>query len=392
MGEEKVPVTIKCAIEQGDVKELYLLFSNDNGNNWYEVEMEPSPESYSVEIPNVNAGTRILYCFRAIDNQGQEFIEDNQGQYYTQTAKKKLLIKNKNKKKSLRKTKKGQKAFTLQNSGGDVASKKKNKKKKQILISPKIEKFGKSKAKITNPEVEISKDLKIKEPQIKRNRIQPPVVVSGQERKTKQEIKKPKVKRKLKKIKKQEESEKSQKTKAQSSLPPEFHRSSPPKFQEEDQEKLFDTVNKVGENKKEKLDSDDFKPIGKDKELEQKKEKTQKFQEEKSKSPSEREKKSNNLGWFEKKKKNAYVEDKSDLNQPIVPKNPYSPDTGNVNEMAQPIKSFSQIIRFKPTSSPGSASKNHKGSVSNKIIKQCPKCQANLSQDWSICAICGEKI
>src|SRR6056297_228031 len=83
---EKVPVKIQCAIDGGQVRDIFLIFSNDNGNNWYEVEMTQGPQGYEVVIPNVNIGTRILYCFKAISNDGQEIIEDNRGQYYTQTA------------------------------------------------------------------------------------------------------------------------------------------------------------------------------------------------------------------------------------------------------------------------------------------------------------------
>lgn len=78
-------ITIECGVE-GDIKILFLLFSLDKGQTWYQVEMMKSEGIYSVKIPNVSLGTKILYIFKAISNSNEEFIDNNSGQFYSQTA------------------------------------------------------------------------------------------------------------------------------------------------------------------------------------------------------------------------------------------------------------------------------------------------------------------
>ena len=81
----KVSVEIKCSIE-GNLSKLILIFSLDKGNTWYSVNMEKKESIYIVTLPDISQGTIILYSFKAIGYDGDEFIEDNNGMYYSQIA------------------------------------------------------------------------------------------------------------------------------------------------------------------------------------------------------------------------------------------------------------------------------------------------------------------
>ena len=81
----KVSVEIKCSIE-GDLSKLILIFSLDKGNTWYSVNMEKRDSIYIVTLPDISRGIIILYSFKAIGHDGDEFIEDNNGMYYSQIA------------------------------------------------------------------------------------------------------------------------------------------------------------------------------------------------------------------------------------------------------------------------------------------------------------------
>jgi len=81
----KVSVEIKCSIE-GDLSSLILIFSLDKGNTWYSVDMVKRDLIYIVTLPDISKGTIILYSFKAVGYDGEEFIEDNNGMYYSQIA------------------------------------------------------------------------------------------------------------------------------------------------------------------------------------------------------------------------------------------------------------------------------------------------------------------
>jgi len=81
----KVSVEIKCSIE-GDLSNLILIFSLDKGNTWYSVNMVKIDLIYTVTLPDISQGTIILYSFKAVGHDGEEFIEDNNVMYYSQIA------------------------------------------------------------------------------------------------------------------------------------------------------------------------------------------------------------------------------------------------------------------------------------------------------------------
>ncbi len=81
----KVSVEIKCSIE-GDLSKLILIFSLDKGNTWYSVDMVKRDLIYTVTLPDISHGIIILYSFKAVGHDGEEFIEDNNGMYYSQIA------------------------------------------------------------------------------------------------------------------------------------------------------------------------------------------------------------------------------------------------------------------------------------------------------------------
>ena len=81
----KVAIEINCAIE-GDLLELFLVFSVDEGKSWYQAPMSKTPNTYSISIPNIDVGAKILYLFKAIGPNGEEFVENNNGQFFSQIA------------------------------------------------------------------------------------------------------------------------------------------------------------------------------------------------------------------------------------------------------------------------------------------------------------------
>jgi hypothetical protein len=82
---QRVTMDIKCSIE-GELQKVLLIFSSDNGKQWYEIEMLKQGPIYSISIPSLVVGTRILYVFKGMGKNGEEFMEDNQGHFYSQIA------------------------------------------------------------------------------------------------------------------------------------------------------------------------------------------------------------------------------------------------------------------------------------------------------------------
>lgn len=89
---DHVPMEIKCNID-GDLQQIILVFSNDNGKSWYEIEMQKYGNIYSLTIPSVKIGSKVLYVFKGFGPNGEEFMEDNQGQFYSQIAKGPEILK-----------------------------------------------------------------------------------------------------------------------------------------------------------------------------------------------------------------------------------------------------------------------------------------------------------
>lgn len=89
--DSKISVEIKCNIE-GDLSNLFLIFSTDNAHSWYSVKMKNLGKLYSITLPNVPFGNKILYLFKIISFDGKEYIEDNDGKYYFEIAGQKEVI------------------------------------------------------------------------------------------------------------------------------------------------------------------------------------------------------------------------------------------------------------------------------------------------------------
>ncbi|UYP46337.1 hypothetical protein NEF87_002622 [Candidatus Lokiarchaeum ossiferum] len=89
--DSKISVEIKCNIE-GDLSNLFLIFSTDNAHSWYSVKMNNLGHSYSITLPNVPFGNKILYLFKIVGSDGKEYIDDNNGQYYFEIAGQKEVL------------------------------------------------------------------------------------------------------------------------------------------------------------------------------------------------------------------------------------------------------------------------------------------------------------
>ncbi len=362
--EEKVPVKIQAAIEQGQVRELYLLFSTDGGTNWFEVQMEPAENGYSVEIPNVNVGTQIMYCFKALDNHDNEIIEDNEGEYYTEiaTAPKPPVKKIGEQHPSSKKPQLGvpQAPFPKTKSAeNESVIRGPSKPEVPTFEKPKFEKPKLDVPNFRAPKIDIPLGTQqkidvppISSPQNKESKKGPAEEKPFGEEKEPPKIQPPRLKKPKihppKVVKHGKISDASQAPDTSSDgakMPPEFQQADSGVFDESQKSK-----------RPAPMDSGDS-------------EKT--------------------LRAIAPPIEEIFKEDNPELPQPIVASNPFSLDAGNVTGISQPMQSFSQIIRFKPAAKPESG--QGKGKIAGKMVRQCTKCQAILAKKWKICAVCGEK-
>ncbi|HMF33374.1 MAG TPA: hypothetical protein VKK79_18255 [Candidatus Lokiarchaeia archaeon] len=62
--------------------EANLIYTPDQGNNWYRLPMVREEDFFAADIPPMERKTIIAYFLEAIDVNGKKYIEDNGGQYY----------------------------------------------------------------------------------------------------------------------------------------------------------------------------------------------------------------------------------------------------------------------------------------------------------------------
>jgi hypothetical protein len=84
--------TIECTIN-GDFIGVILIFSSDNGFTWSELDMNRgNPNSpYIAILPAIPSDTKILFYFKGITTNGDEIIENNQGQFYSRIIKDSIM-------------------------------------------------------------------------------------------------------------------------------------------------------------------------------------------------------------------------------------------------------------------------------------------------------------
>lgn len=83
--ENNINVEIKCEFE-ANIQNIFLIFQIENDDSWYLVKMEAEINYFVVNIPNIKPFTKIKYFFKLIDKDNQEFIEDNNGNFYLEIA------------------------------------------------------------------------------------------------------------------------------------------------------------------------------------------------------------------------------------------------------------------------------------------------------------------
>jgi hypothetical protein len=82
----KKNIKIVVKITEGDFTEainiVKLIFSANQGQNWYQIKMEMKMDYYIAEIAEVPIGSVIMYYIEVILENGETFIENNDGKYF----------------------------------------------------------------------------------------------------------------------------------------------------------------------------------------------------------------------------------------------------------------------------------------------------------------------
>jgi hypothetical protein len=324
---QKVPVEIQCDIDD-QLAGLYLIFSIDNGNSWFEVTMEQQGTLYSISIPNVPAGVKVLYLFKAIGLGGEEFVENNGGQYFSKIA--------------------GQveaTGYSVSSSNSayldsDMVDSAEN----RIEQPTPSENFSNS---LPTPKVNSNIPSSESIP-IPSNTQGSGAIADPQDQSATAMVSFPDNK---------SSSEYDENQKSTESLPPEFYDKLNP-FQDPQPA----TNNNQGQvpYQEQNLSSDSTQMVTSNAKL------PISTQEEKKPKPN------------------------SDFSRPIIPYNPFPVDYGELQNSADGIQSFSQIISAKLTTPP-SKKRSFIKRPNMLNSKVCTTCKANINLKWKICAICGSK-
>ncbi|MHA1341119.1 MAG: hypothetical protein ACTSRZ_14100 [Promethearchaeota archaeon] len=92
--EELKTVRIIAQIAEEDVKikSMTIYFSGDNGISWFQMPMVKKNDYFVAEILNVPLDSIIIYYLRGVDENGEEFIEDNDGEFYYYNVRENLAL------------------------------------------------------------------------------------------------------------------------------------------------------------------------------------------------------------------------------------------------------------------------------------------------------------
>jgi len=87
-----VRIIAQLTEEEVRIKSLTMYFTGDNGNSWYQITMVKENDYYVAEILNVPLDSIIIYYLKGIDENGDEFIEDNDGKFYYYNVRENLYL------------------------------------------------------------------------------------------------------------------------------------------------------------------------------------------------------------------------------------------------------------------------------------------------------------
>ncbi|MHA1820796.1 MAG: zinc ribbon domain-containing protein [Promethearchaeota archaeon] len=82
LNQKTVRIIAQIAEEGFVIKEITIFFSADGGVSWFSMPMFKENDYFVAEIQNVPLHSIIVYYLKIIDAEGNEFIENNDGEYY----------------------------------------------------------------------------------------------------------------------------------------------------------------------------------------------------------------------------------------------------------------------------------------------------------------------
>ncbi len=82
--KKTIKIVVKITEEDFDesIGNVKLIFSADQGNNWYQIDMENKEEYFIAEILEVPIGSIIIYYIEVLLQNMEKVIENNEGKYY----------------------------------------------------------------------------------------------------------------------------------------------------------------------------------------------------------------------------------------------------------------------------------------------------------------------
>ena len=82
--KKTIKIVVKITEEDFDdsIEEVKLVFSADQGNNWYQMSMENKQDYYIAEISEVPIGSTVIYYIEVLLRNGEIIIENNEGNYF----------------------------------------------------------------------------------------------------------------------------------------------------------------------------------------------------------------------------------------------------------------------------------------------------------------------
>lgn len=82
--KKNVKIVAKVTEEdfQEPIKDVNLIFSGDQGNSWYKMNMDFKSDYYVAEILEVPDGAQIIYYIEVILISGEKILENNEGKFF----------------------------------------------------------------------------------------------------------------------------------------------------------------------------------------------------------------------------------------------------------------------------------------------------------------------
>jgi len=82
--KKTIKIVVKITEEDFDesIENIKLIFSADQGNNWYQMNMENKEEYFIAEIADVPIGSIVIYYIEVLLVNKEKIIENNEGIYY----------------------------------------------------------------------------------------------------------------------------------------------------------------------------------------------------------------------------------------------------------------------------------------------------------------------